>query len=179
MNQKSMLRHFGWPQRYALIRRYNPTPEQVCATFSITSVEYDAAMLMQQVGVATYASDIDVDAIGNVFEDDYVVNSVVQELLASASDDVPETASRPARTPQKRGRKGSKIHEALLAVPTTPMPIGEFIEQHGVSLAVLRQSKRFVASMSAEDQQRVGTVCVKMNRETKQLMNWKFEGQNT
>jgi len=44
----------------------------------------------------------------------------------------------------KRGRTGSKIINALNAIPSTPQPIETFIATYGISKTVLRQSKRFL-----------------------------------
>lgn len=74
---------------------------------------------------------------------------------------------------KKRGRKGSKIQQALLAVPKSPVNINSFMTQHGVSLAVLRQSKRFVAGLDPAVQERIGTVHVKQDKSTKTLTIWR------
>lgn len=85
----------------------------------------------------------------------------------------PETASRKVKEPQKRGRKGDKITRALTAVPTTPTPVDAFIAEHGVSLAVLRQSKRFMASMDAATIASIGKINVRQDKTSHQLMIWR------
>ena len=85
----------------------------------------------------------------------------------------PETASRRVKEPQKRGRKGDKISKAFAAVPMTQIPVDAFIVEHGVSLAVLRQSKRFLAAMEPAVAQSIGRINVRQDKDTKQLMIWR------
>jgi hypothetical protein len=87
----------------------------------------------------------------------------------------PETATKKVvvKVNQKRGRKGNKITSAFLAVTNEPIAVDRFVMQHGVSLAVLRQSKRFIEQMSEEDVAKVGKIVVKQNKETKTLMIWR------
>jgi hypothetical protein len=77
----------------------------------------------------------------------------------------PASASRTPRAPKKRGRKGSKIQKAFQAVPAEPTDAEAFAKKHQVSMAVLRQSKRF-------DKDGVGAVRVKQN-DDKVLMIWR------
>lgn len=85
----------------------------------------------------------------------------------------PESASKRVKEPQKRGRKGDKIVKAFSAVPTTQTPIDQFIAEHGVSLAVLRQSKRFLAAMDPAIAASIGKINVRQDKATHQLMIWR------
>ena len=85
----------------------------------------------------------------------------------------PETASKPAKQLKKRGRKGDKIFKALAAVPTTQMSVDTFIAQHDVSLAVLRQAKRFVATLDPAQAVAIGKINVRQDKTTKKLMIWR------
>ena len=85
----------------------------------------------------------------------------------------PESASKRIKEPQKRGRKGDKIVKAFSAVPTTQTPIDQFIAEHGVSLAVLRQSKRFLAAMDPATAASIGKINVRQDKATHQLMIWR------
>lgn len=85
----------------------------------------------------------------------------------------PETASKRPKVPQKRGRKGDKIIKALTSIPTTPVSIEGFMEEYGVSLAVLRQSKRFIEKLEPAIQAQIGRVNVRQDKQTKKLMIWR------
>jgi viroplasmin and RNaseH domain-containing protein len=85
----------------------------------------------------------------------------------------PETATKKVKEPQKRGRKGDKITVALTAIPLVPVSVDSFINQYGVSLAVLRQSKRFIAKLDTATQASIGQVNVRQDKTTKQLMIWR------
>ncbi len=44
---------------------------------------------------------------------------------------------------KRRGRKGTKCQAAFDAVTTTPVELNAFLQQQGVSVNVMHQSKRF------------------------------------
>lgn len=87
----------------------------------------------------------------------------------------PESASKreyPTHR-SRRGRKSNKIINALLSAPTTPVPVEAFMAEHDVSLPVLRQAKRFAEAADPETAAKIGTVRVRQNRITRELMIWK------
>lgn len=79
----------------------------------------------------------------------------------------PQTASKKPKELKKRGRKGSNILDAFKAVPSTPIPVEEFAQKQGVSVAVLRQAKRF--DTTGID----GRVHVKKDKDSKTLVIWR------
>lgn len=79
----------------------------------------------------------------------------------------PTTATKPIVSPKKRGRQGSNVINAFTAVPTTPVLINAFRANHDVSVAVLRQAKRFDKTGLS------GTVRVKKDKATGHLMIWR------
>ena len=76
----------------------------------------------------------------------------------------PQTATKVTKTPAKRGRKGENVVKAFAAIPTTPVDVDTFAKEQGVSLHVLRQSKRFDSNPS------LGKVRVAKDKATKKLM---------
>ena len=54
-----------------------------------------------------------------------------------------------------------------MSAPTAPMPVDAFMKQHSVSLAVLRQAKRFIEKMDPDTQAKIGKVNVKQDKATK------------
>ena len=76
----------------------------------------------------------------------------------------PQTATKPTSIPKKRGRKGDQVVKAFAAIPATPVDVNKFAADQGVSLHVLRQSKRFDPNPS------LGKVRVAKDKATKTLM---------
>lgn len=76
----------------------------------------------------------------------------------------PQTATKPTKIPAKRGRKGDNVVKAFAAIPSTPIDVNKFAAEQGVSLHVLRQSKRFDPNPD------LGKVRVAKDKTTKTLM---------
>lgn len=172
----------SWADRFALMEHYKPTDAQVCAAFGLTQDELSTARTLRDAGTFKATPNYDVAKYANVFSADGSAS------VATATPDVtvkaskagtatsftrPESASKKAKVPQKRGRKGDKIATALAAVPTSQTPITSFMQQHGVSLAVLRQSKRFLAKIDPAVAAKIGVIKVRQDKATKELMIWR------
>lgn len=151
----------SWGQRFALINAFEPTDEQIQSTFNISKEDLAAARDCLDSGTFQVDEIFDVQTVGNVFENPNV------EIISGAAT----SAVKIQPAPQRRGRKGDKIVKAFTAIPTSPTPADAFAAEHNVSLAVLRQSKRF-------DNTRIeGTVRVKKmaDGDSKTLMIWRDE----
>lgn len=166
---------FTWNDRLTLIRDLKPTDAQACAVFGITQPELDVARSQLKAGVFSYNDTLDSSSYADLFAsaDASTESSTVTSTTApsrtqtvTSTKVAPETATKSSREPKKRGRKGDKITQAFSAIPSTPVSAEEFAKQHGVSIAVLRQSKRF-------DSVGGGTVKVKKDKQTKTLMIWR------
>lgn len=185
----------SWNDRFALIEHFKPSDAQVLAAFGLTQDELETARQLKAAGTFRATSNIDMEQFSGVFTNAQLnapvmtaaatagaVTSTVKQMAATARPVVrqttatthakPETATKKSKEPQKRGRKGNKIQLALAAVPTTPVSAEQFSKEHNVSIAVLRQAKRFLAEMPAEVQAQIGNVCVRQDA-TKQLMIWR------
>lgn len=163
-----MTTKLNWNERFALIDRYNPSDEQITRTFGVSTAELSTARQLRNAGSITASRDYDTEASGNVFNtapsaDATTVTSVKRTVDRQA----PQTATKRAVAPKKRGRKGTKIQEAFKSIPAAPVAVDDFAKQYGVSVPVLRQSKRFD---TAPD---LGTVRVKVSKETGKLMIWR------
>lgn len=164
----------SWSDRFALIDHHKPEDAAICAAFGLTNDELSTARALRQAGTFRANKTLDVSKFPNVFTPGTAPIAVNQSGRPGATSHTkPESASRRPKEPQKRGRKGNKITDALKAVPTTPTSVDGFMKQYGVSLAVLRQSKRFLEKLDAETQQQIGTVNVRQDRTSKQLMIWR------
>ncbi len=179
----------GWSDRFAIIDRYKPNDEQICSAFGVSTDELATARDLRSKGTFTASSTINVDTYSALFS---AAGSVTKPVAKKASGSKatatttthtkttpaakavvtttvskPETSTKTVREPKKRGRKGTKIQLAFAAIPSTPTPAEAFAQQNGVSLAVLRQSKRFDTSGT------LGAVRVKKDRESGTLMVWR------
>lgn len=177
------LANLNWSEKMALISHYKPTDEMACTVFGCSKDELAVAQNLQASGTFTAAANIDVGQYAQHFATNAVAverteatskpvkaQRTVTVHSAEAPAEKPVTASKKVKEPQKRGRKGDKIQIAFQAIPANPVPVDAFMRQYGVSLAVLRQSKRF-------DKTGLGPVNVKQDKESKVLMIWREAGQ--
>lgn len=177
--------NLSWGDRFALIDFYKPSDDQICAAFGVTQDELDTARTLRAAGTFVATKNLDAQKYDGVFTAltpltnqprGITMNPIKAPTAtthATAASSKPETASKPVKIPKKRGRKGDKILKALTSVPTTQVPVDQFIQQHDVSLAVLRQAKRFVASLDPAQAQQIGRINVRQDKTTKQLMIWR------
>lgn len=170
----------SWADRFALIDHFKPSESQICAAFGLTPAEYQTAAGMRAAGTFAANAGLDVAKYADVFNASgptaVSTSTAVVKPQKGASSSVhakPESASKRVKVPQKRGRKGDKIATALAAVPTTQVSVDTFMQQHGVSLAVLRQSKRFIAKLDPAVAATIGKINVRQDKTTKQLMIWR------
>jgi hypothetical protein len=173
----------SWPDRFALIQHYKPTDPQVCSTFGLSQDELDTARSLRDAGTFRASTNLDVAKYANVFTTDgsapvatvapTIIKGSGRSSKGATTFTKPESSTKKVKVPQKRGRKGDKIAIALAAVPMTQTPVETFILQHGVSLAVLRQSKRFLAKLDPAIVATIGRINVRQDKATKQLMIWR------
>lgn len=169
----------SWNDRLTLINHYKPSDAVATQAFGISQSELDVARTQLKAGVFSLSDDLDVESYGHLFAsatlpggDSETVTSTKSPTRRSGSTSTakgvaPETATKTVREAKKRGRKGDKILKAFTSIPATPVAAEEFAKSHGVSIAVLRQSKRFDTTKTA------GTVRVKKDKGTKTLMIWR------
>lgn len=168
----------SWNDRLTLINHYNPTDHVATQAFGISQSELDVARIQLKAGIFSLSNDLDVDSYGHLFasatpttDGDSTATSTKSPVrrtgATSTNGAAPETATKALREAKKRGRKGDKILKAFTSIPASPVAAEEFAKSHGVSIAVLRQSKRFDTTNTA------GTVRVKKDKGTKTLMIWR------
>lgn len=167
-NSKSL----SWNDRFALIDHYELTDDQVIQAMGVTQDQLDTARDLRGSGHFTPTPNLDVNSYAKMFG--VTVPKATKPASATSVTKpsktvtpAPQTASQPVRVPKKRGRKGDKISKAFSSIPTTAVPAEQFASDNNVSLAVLRQSKRF------DTHPQLGTVHVKKDRQTKTLMIWR------
>lgn len=100
-----------------------------------------------------------------VFPDVAPRQRTLPELASKAID--PAERMLFASQPKKRsGRRGNNIQRAFSAIPTEPTPAEAFAAKHHVSMAVLRQYKRF-------DKENTGQVNVRKDKDSGVIMIWR------
>lgn len=117
---QTLIETLDWSDRLALMDHYKMSPAQAVELFDVTEAEVEQALEEAKTGSIEVTTQIDVSRYAPLF--------------------APKTATR---VPKKRGRKGTKIAQAFQAITDTPVPVEDFLADHGISLAVLRQHKRF------------------------------------
>lgn len=167
----------NWSEQFALIDRYNPSDEQVTRAFGVTQAELNTARALRAAGTISASKELDTASYGDVFtagessDTTTSTKSGVTKLgpktVSKTVTKTPETATKRVVAPKKRGRKGTKIQEAFKSIPASPVAVEEFAKRYGVSIPVLRQSKRFDTSPD------LGEVRVKVAKETGKLMIWR------
>lgn len=131
--------NLNWNQRFALIDHYKPTDAQICTAFDVEQKELDTARSLRNAGQFIASSNLDVESYSSLF----AAPTPTVTSVATPKSDAPLTATKAIKVPKKRGRKGDKIKNAFAAIPTDATPAEDFAVNHGVSLTVLRQGKRF------------------------------------
>lgn len=179
----------SWNDRFALINHYKPSDPVICKAFNVEQDELETARQLLAAGSFSVNSQFDVAKHNDIFAQP-VGDGVPPKATPAPVKAIPvakktskkggatvhakpETATKKAKVPQKRGRKGDKISRALQAVTTTPVAVDSFIKQYGVSLAVLRQSKRFLEKMDNNVAKKIGKINVRQDKNSKQLMIWR------
>lgn len=183
MNTSKKVPMMSWNDRFALIDKYSPSDSSICTAFNLTPNELKTANALRTAGTFQANDRLDTTKFSNLFSTEVdpiitqtvYVNTPKVETKTVHTNMRPETATKKVvvKVNQKRGRKGNKITSAFLAVTNEPIAVDRFVMQHGVSVAVLRQSKRFIEQMSEEDVAKVGKIVVKQNKETNTLMIWR------
>lgn len=160
-----------WNDRIAIIERFLPTDTEIINAMGVTQDELDTARQLRNSGVVVPTPDLDLDSYSMIFGGipSVVKPTTKKPAVSTTAVNPAQTANKSIKVPQKRGRKGEKILLAFTAIPKTPIAADQFATDHGVSLAVLRQSKRFDGAPE------LGAVKVKKNKTSKVLEIWREE----
>jgi len=158
-----------WNDRFALIDKFEPTDNTILLIFGVTTNELSVARNLRNVGIMIPAKYIDYESYASAFSSNEKQEQTIM-VEQAVNTDQPETATKKVL---KRGRKGNNIVTAFANVPPTPTNAEKFAEEYKVSMAVLRQSKRFdTAGLS-------GAIRVKKDKESGKLMIWRELDKDT
>ena len=149
----------SWNDRIAIIEALKPTDTEIINNMGVTQDELDTARELRNSGVVIPTPDLDMSAYATIFGGPAsIVKPSTKTPAASTTTKPAQTANKSIKLPKKRGRKGNNISIAFNAIPATPVSADQFASDNGVSLAVLRQSKRFDSAPE------LGNVRVKKNK---------------
>ena len=140
----------SWADKLALKERFQLSPQEACKAFGITSAELNTAITLAEKGVFFVNKKLNTEIYSDFFT-----------KMRSG-----EQVSLPNVNRVKVGAKPSKITKAFDAITTTPQSVDSLIESYDVSLAVLRQSKRF-------DKNNAGRIHIRKDKATGTLMVWR------
>lgn len=166
----------GWSDRLALINFFNPSIEQACKIFNVSKDEIEAAQDLQKTGAFTASDNLKMESYASLFNNPTSIASTIpipppkKRILSPGIDNTslqPMTATKPTHAPQKRGRKGNNIATAFKSIPHSPVDLEQFANTHSVSVAVLRQAKRF------DPVPETGRVKVRKDKQTDNLTIWR------
>lgn len=187
------MEELSWGQKLALMEHYTPSVQVACKVFNATEEELKVATELLSKNMFQIDNTIDMESFKPLFlqaeeivaeEAKTVISVPVKKTIAAkptptVSQTRPESASKAIKVkpaPMKRGRKGTKIKEALMLITSTPVPLSKFCLDNGVSEAVMKQSKRFVEQIDEYEPgfaKQYGNVVVRTDKATKQLMIWR------
>lgn len=177
----------NWNDRFAVIDHFSPSDDVIQSVFNVNQDELDTARTLRASGTFAPNPTLDVGKYNRYFTATGIsaptqtvhtaptaLKSTGHKAPSTATIHAkPETASKKIKVPQKRGRKGNRIELAFRSITETPVPVEMFMKQHNVSLAVLRQSKRFIETLSPEVATEIGTINVRQDKTSKKLMVWR------
>lgn len=139
----------SWADRLVLIQKYELSTNEACTAFGVSERELTNAKHLQDRGIFA-PTDINTEIYSAFFG-------------KLRSGELEGTATK---TFKPKGARPSKITQAFEAIEATAQPVDKIVEQYGVSLAVLRQSKRF-------DKTGIGQVHIRKDKDTGVLMVWR------
>jgi hypothetical protein len=139
----------SWADRLALIQSFSLSDSESCDAFGITKQELMVANNLSTRGVFIANKQLNVTIYSDFFS----------KLRAGELDPSQKTF-------KPKGNKPSRITQAFDAITEVPQKVETLVAEYGVSLAVLRQSKRF-------DKYGKGQIHIRKDKATKELMVWR------
>lgn len=177
MRAPKLLNQLSWSDRFSIIAVATTqiptiTENDICKVFGVDVEELAIASECFADGIFKSNPTIDADFYIPYFRGEEPAFPEVEarvrtlpELVSKAID--PAERQLFASKPKVRsGRRGNNIQRAFAAIPTSPVPAEEFANKHRVSMAVLRQYKRF-------DKENKGQVNVRKDKESSVIMIWR------
>lgn len=161
----------SWADRFGIIAKMEeqPTDADVCRVFKVSQDELDTARQCLNEGIFRINTNVNHQFYELFFkgETPEFPKTVqrVRVLPLPVDNEERRLFASQNKVVRPRGRKSNNIDLAFKSIPTAPMDVNTFIEKYRISLAVLRQHKRF--------DKYPGTVFVRKNKETGVTEVWR------
>ena len=169
-----MLKHIvqlSWADRFGIVSamEVKPSDADICRVFKVTPDELVTAQQLFADGIIKVNPRINHQFYelffkGETPEFPKTVQRTRSLPLPPDNEERRLFASQ-NKTVRPRGRKSNNIDLAFKAIPTSPVDVEKFAEKNHVSVAVLRQHKRF--------DKYPGTVFVRKNKDTGVTEVWR------
>lgn len=140
MAKLTKLSELSWGQKFALIKAFKLDDATTVAKMNVTPNELHVAKELLRREAFAIDDSFDCSRYAEVFNPSEVP---AKKVTGATSHKAASTVGADGEAPKKRGRKGDKITKAFQAITSSPIVADQFTKQHNISLAVLRQSKRF------------------------------------
>lgn len=158
------INQLSWADRFGIVKSMDesPTDADICRVFKVTETELVTARELLDKGILRTNPRVNTEFYSLFFkgqtpEFPKTVQRVRVLPLPPDNEERRLFASQ-NKTVRPRGRKSNNIDLAFKAIPTEACDVEKFADKHRVSVAVLRQHKRF--------DKYPGTVFVRKNKET-------------
>lgn len=139
----------SWADKLVLVKTFGLDETEACTAFGVTKQELDVAKNLEQRGVFRPNDSLNTEIYSDFFS----------KLRSGELDHLQKTF-------KPKGTRPSKIAMAFDSITDKPQAVNEIIEKYGVSLAVLRQSKRF-------DKGNSGQIHIRKDKVSNELMVWR------
>lgn len=158
------IHQLSWADRFGIVdsMEERPSDADICRVFKVTEIDLTTARELLNRGVLRTNPRINTEFYSLFFKGETPefpkTTQRVRVLPLPPDNEERRLFASQNKTVRPRGRKSNNIDLAFKAIPTTPCDVEKFAEKHRVSVAVLRQHKRFDKCD--------GTVFVRKNKET-------------
>lgn len=172
--------HLSWADRFGIMSKMSevPSDDELCRVFRVDPNELRLARICLRDKVFRVNTKIDHSLYESVFKGEEVQFPTFGTTRTrtypefNEADRVLFASKREEQKSKQKVRRTNNIDLAFKNIPTDPTPVEVYAEQHRVSVAVLRQHKRF-------DKFQTGVVYVKKNKETGVVEIWREIAQPT
>lgn len=171
------INQLSWADRFGIVERMDETPSNadICRVFKVTEDELGQARELLDRGVLRTNPRVNHEFYSLFFKGQTPefpkVTQRVRVLPLPPDNEERRLFASQNKAVRPRGRKSNNIDLAFKAIPTTPTDVEKFAEKHRVSVAVLRQHKRFDKCS--------GTVFVRKNKDTGITEVWREAASGT
>lgn len=139
----------SWADKLVLVNKFQLSDNEACVAFGITKPELVVAKNLENRGIFIANQSLNTE----IYSDFFV------KLRSGELDHLQKTF-------KPKGARPSKITMAFDSITGSPQKVASVIDKFGVSLAVLRQSKRF-------DKGNTGQIHIRKDKESQELMVWR------